>query len=459
MSNALQELAGAWHSGTPKGIYSVCSAHPWVLESAVDQALEDGTDLLIEATSNQVNHEGGYTGMTPQDFRNLVARIAAAKGLDESRLILGGDHLGPNPWRHLPADKAMLHAERMVEAYVQAGFTKIHLDTSMACGNECSPLCEETIAKRAATLCAAAERCIAARRIDTEAMPVYVIGTEVPTPGGATESLTCLRPTSKEAAAKTLAMHRQVFEENKLGTVWPRVIALVVQPGVEFNHMDVVDYDPGRSAHLTEFLKNADGLVYEAHSTDYQRPDAYRNLVRDGFVILKVGPALTFALREALEALSLIEAELVSAEKGSRLMEVLEHAMIVNPQHWEHHYAGDTDAMRLLRRYSYSDRARYYWTQPEVKEAVELLITNLQECAIPETMLSAYLPEEYAAVRAETLQPEAKAIVTHHIRTVLRRYAQGAMCSNRTARNEAFPHTRITSTPIAVSASKSSPVS
>ena len=62
--------------------------------------------------------------------------------------------------------------------------------------------------------------------------------------------------------------------------------------------------------HLTELLKDEAGLVYEAHSTDYQRPESYRNLVRDGFAILKVGPALTFAMREVLEALSLIEAEL-----------------------------------------------------------------------------------------------------------------------------------------------------
>lgn len=417
MSNALQQLAVAWHQGRPKGIYSICSAHPWVLEAAIDQALEDGSDLLIEATSNQVNHLGGYTGMMPKDFRSLVAGIAASKGLKESRLILGGDHLGPNPWQKQRAAEAMREAERMVQAYVRAGFQKIHLDASMACANDQGPLSDEMIASRAAWLCAAAEQ------VSDGLKPLYVIGTEVPVPGGATESLTGLAVTSREAAAKTLAVHRRTFAEMGLAHVWPRVIALVVQPGVEFNHDSVVNYNPARAAHLTELLRNEESLVYEAHSTDYQRPEAYGNLVRDGFAILKVGPALTFAMREALAALSLIEAELVGAGQCSQLMDVLERVMSNDHRYWEHHYTGDKQAVRLLRRYSYSDRVRYHWTDPQVKKSVETLLLNLQKVAIPETMFSAYLPEEYDALRAGALRPEAHSIIIHRIRKTLRAYA------------------------------------
>jgi len=419
VSKALEQLAVAWHAGRPRGIYSVCSAHPWVLEAAMEQAHADGTHLLIEATSNQVNHQGGYTGMQPEDFRRLVSGIAAVKGFDEARLILGGDHLGPNPWQKLPAAEAMREAERMVEAYARAGFKKIHLDASMACAGEAGPLTDETIAGRAAVLCAAAEKASGNDR------PVYVIGTEVPVPGGATESLTHLHPTSRAAAAKTLAVHKRVFAEKGLAAVWPRVIALVVQPGVEFNHDSVIDYDPASAAHLTELLKTEDGLVFEAHSTDYQRPESYRRLVHDGFAILKVGPALTFAMREALEALSLIEAELVEPERCARLMDVLERTMTEDRRHWEHHYTGDEQSMRLLRRYSYSDRVRYYWSTPRVKEAVTKLMENLERVEIPETLLSTFLPEQYVAVRAGRLRAEAHALIIDRIRKVLRAYADG----------------------------------
>jgi D-tagatose-1,6-bisphosphate aldolase subunit GatZ/KbaZ len=312
-------------------------------------------------------------------------------------------------------------AERTVEAYARAGFLKIHLDASMACADDRSPLDGETVARRAAILCAAAERA------SGEQKPVYVTGTEVLVPGGATESLKELAVTSREAAAETLATHRRIFNEAGLARVWPRMIALVVQPGVEFNHDSVVNYDPARSTHLTDLLNSEPGLVYEAHSTDYQQPEAYRNLVRDGFAILKVGPALTFAMREALAALSSIEAELVGQDQSARLMDVLDEVMLDDPRHWQHHYTGDEHAKRLMRRYSYSDRVRYYWNFPRVKQAVETLMSNLQNRAIPETMLSAFLPDEYRAVRAGTLKPDAHSIIIHRIRTVLRVYANACM--------------------------------
>lgn len=422
MTQFLQQLAGARRQHQPRGIYSVCSAHPWVLEAAFDQAIEDGSDLLIEATSNQVNHRGGYTGMLPEDFRRRVVEIAASKGFDESRLILGGDHLGPNPWQKESAETAMQEAVRMVDAYVGAGFQKIHLDASMACAGDPEPLSGETVAARAATLCAAAERACG------EHKPVYVIGTEVPTPGGATESLNELAVTSREAAAETLAIHREVFKQAGLADVWPRVIALVVQPGVEFNHDSVVDYDPKRATHLTALLNEEEGLVYEAHSTDYQQPEAYRQLVRDGFAILKVGPALTFAMREALTNLAQIEAELVPLWRCSRLPDVLERVMLDKPANWQHHYTGNEQTAHLLRRYSYSDRVRYYWHEPRVKEAVDVLMANLASTSIPETLLSCFLPDQYRAVRAGTLQPDAHSLIVHRIREVLRPYA--AACGN-----------------------------
>lgn len=89
MSEVLRQLAVSRRGKSASGICSVCSAHPWVIEAAIEQALHDGTELLIEATSNQVNHHGGHTGMQPEEFRRLVCEIAGRKRFDESRLILG----------------------------------------------------------------------------------------------------------------------------------------------------------------------------------------------------------------------------------------------------------------------------------------------------------------------------------------------------------------------------------
>ncbi len=82
-------------------------------------------------------------------------------------------------------------------------------------------------------------------------------------------------------------------------------------------------------------------MVFEAHSTDYQTPESLRALVRDGFAILKVGPGVTFALREALYALADIEAELLPQPKRADLRAVVEAAMLRKPANWDKYYHGD----------------------------------------------------------------------------------------------------------------------
>ena len=154
----LLDLIARHKAGEPVGIYSVCSAHPLVLEAALRLAQRHSACALIEATSNQVNQDGGYTGMRPADFVRFVHAIAARVGFPPRRLLLGGDHLGPNCWQQLDSEQALARSERMVEQYVAAGFRKIHLDCSMACAGDPVPLSDDIVATRVARLCVVAER-------------------------------------------------------------------------------------------------------------------------------------------------------------------------------------------------------------------------------------------------------------------------------------------------------------
>ena len=422
MSRLLQQHLLKQRHGIPAGIYSVCSAHPLVIRAAAEQAVQDGSLLLVEATSNQVNQFGGYTGMRPAAFRQFVLERTKIAGLDETMLVLGGDHLGPNPWRKLPAAEAMARAETMVAEYVTAGFTKIHLDASMACADDTGHPSDDLVARRAAQLCRAAE----AAYVSGD-RPLYVIGTEVPVPGGATHSIHDVPATSPEAASHTLAVHKRIFEEQVPG-VWHRVIALVVQPGVEFDHDAVVDYNPAKAAQLTAWLRSQpEAVIFEAHSTDYQLPRAYPELVRDGFAILKVGPGLTFAMREALEALEDVEKQLITEPQRSHLSAITERIMLSEPDNWQPYYAGTTDQQKLLRRYSYSDRVRYYWSNPEIASAVNLLIRNLASVDIPESMLSRYLPAQYLRLREKQIAGDPEALIVDHIRDVVRSYAAACL--------------------------------
>ncbi|SEO30195.1 tagatose-bisphosphate aldolase noncatalytic subunit [Actinacidiphila rubida] len=421
MRNLLDEVVQRHKAGGSQGITSVCSAHPLVIEAAARQAQDSGDYLLVEATSNQVDQYGGYTGMRPVDFRDLVHGIAAETGLQLDRVILGGDHLGPNRWRALPPHEAMEHAEALVAAYAAAGFTKIHLDCSFPCAGDPTPLADDLVAERAARLIRAAEDAAGPQPAGGIR---YVIGTEVPTPGGAHEEIGALLPTTAEAARTTLEQHRKAFALHGIEDVWPRVMALVVQPAVEFDHLRVVDYRPELTAELRTVLDGEPAMVFEAHSTDYQTVEALTALVEDHWAVLKVGPGLTFALREALFALAAIEEELVPAAERSRLPEVVEQRMLAEPAMWEGYYPGGPAEQHVARRYSYSDRLRYYWPDPEVSRAQARLLDNLAAVDIPLPLLSAHLPDQYARVRRGELASRPRDLAVDRVRDVLRDYSR-----------------------------------
>lgn len=427
----LTEMVAQHKRGSTSGIYAVCSAHPLVLEAAIRYARAQQAPLLIEATSNQVDQFGGYTGMTPTDFRGFVCQLASSLDFPQSQLILGGDHLGPNRWQNLPAAQAMANADDLIKSYVAAGFKKIHLDCSMSCEGDPLPLTDEIVADRAARLAKIAEE--TCRKHFGESDLVYVIGTEVPVPGGAHETLTELQVTTPDAARATLEAHRHAFAQRGLTNIWPRIIGLVVQPGVEFDHINVIDYQPQKAVALSAMVEAYDTLIFEAHSTDYQTPQALRQLVKDHFAILKVGPALTFALREALFSLAAIEEELLPAKACSGLRQVLENVMLDRPEYWQNHYHGDGNARRLARGYSYSDRVRYYWPDSQIDEAFARLVRNLADWTIPLPLISQYMPLQYTKVREGDLKAAPRELIIDHIQDILQQYH--AACKGVTSHN------------------------
>jgi D-tagatose-1,6-bisphosphate aldolase subunit GatZ/KbaZ len=409
------------------GTYAVCSAHPQVLDAAIQQAIEDGSVLHVESTSSQVNQFGGYTGQTPQNFSDWIRGSAQRAGLPAGRVLLGGDHLGPFPWRSEAAHAALQKACELVRGCVLSGYQKIHLDASMPCADDGNAgLDEQVVADRAAILCEAAESAYSQLPTDSPQI-VYVIGTEVPAPGGESQDAHAPEVTTAEHMQRTLEAFQRAFSQRGLSPAWERVVALVVQPGVEFGSDLIFEYDRAKTQSLSAALAGNGGIVYEAHSTDYQSQKALQQMVEDHFAILKVGPWLTFAYREAVLALAAIESELLKASSGvrqSQVREALEQSMLKNPVYWRSYYRGDDEQIRRELIYSYSDRCRYYWNEPSVQKEVAQLLGNLATQRIPLTLLSQYLPLEYEAVREGTLEASSEMIVRAHIQRVLRVYSR-----------------------------------
>ena len=416
-SSPLTHVIAEHKRGAVIGIPSICSANRFVIEACMEQALADHSPLLVESTCNQVNQYGGYTGMDAAAFTTYIGEIAAQMGFPVERLILGGDHLGPFPWAGENPASAMDKARRLVQEYVAAGFVKIHLDASMPLGGE-SAIDLTTSAQRAAALCQAAEE--VSSQVERTDPPRYVIGTEVPPPGGARETESATQVTNPDEVQQTLEITHQAFLQGGLEAAWERVIAVVVQPGVEYGNDFVSAYQREPAAQLASLIEGYPSMVYEAHSTDYQAPAALRQMVEDHFAILKVGPALTFAFREAVFALANIEKEWLGE---SHLLVSVEAAMQNDPGYWEGYYRGDERQLTFARKYSLSDRIRYYWARPEVQAALETLITRLEQNPPPLALISQHLPAQYWGVRQGRLRNEPRQLIRAKVREITAQYA------------------------------------
>lgn len=433
----LKKVVELQKKGIPAGIYSACTANEIILEACMERAKRDSMYVLIEATANQVNQYGGYTGMKPEDFRRFVFSIAEKVDFPVDKIILGGDHLGPLTWKALPAEKAMEEAKELVRQFVLAGFTKIHIDTSMHLGDDDPSKKLETsvIAGRGAVLAEVAEKAYKELlSLNPKALhPVYVIGSEVPVPGGSQGEDDGLQVTKVSDFKETVELFERSFLNNGLEEAWNNVIAIVVQPGVEFGDETIHEYDRNAAKELCKALKDYPNLVFEGHSTDYQTEYALKSMVEDGIAILKVGPALTFALREALFALNRIEDELLSSRKGiqpSRFIEVLDKAMVNNPKNWEKYYHGDEGRITLARKYSFSDRCRYYLPVPEVQEAIKRLMENLKNVEIPLSLISQYMPVQYERIRKGLLAKDPESLAKDRVINCIDQYLYATQLQN-----------------------------
>jgi D-tagatose-1,6-bisphosphate aldolase subunit GatZ/KbaZ len=383
---------------------------------------------LIESTCNQVNQYGGYTGQTPLDFMKVLRQVAEKHQFPLHRLIVGGDHLGPNPWRNESADRAMEKSRILVRDYIRAGYTKIHIDTSMKCADDGrhQPLPTGIIAARTAELVRVAEESYGDVS-DASSQPLYVIGTEVPAPGGVDDEEEG-QPvvTTPQATEETITATREAFETLGLEAAWERVIAAVVQPGVEYGNESLYDYDSEAAASLSRFIEDVEGFVFEAHSTDYQTRTALGELVRDHFAILKVGPALTFAFREAVFALAQIEEAWLSGNGNfalSNIRQVVDRAMTDNPIYWQAYYPGSARKKQYARQFSLSDRIRYYWPVPEVQVALDQLLDNLSVAPIPLPLLSQYFPEQFRVLRESRIPKVPREFIEYKIVKILEDYS------------------------------------
>ena len=404
------------YTESQRGVYSVCSSNELVLQAAIRHAKKNNYVLAIEATANQVNQFGGYTGMQPADFAKLVESIAALEGLQKNQLILGGDHLGPLTWQNLNEEQAMAHSKEMVKAFALAGFTKIHLDTSMrvASDDPNSPLEVQVCADRCVSLAKSVYQAYEQRLTEypDSLRPVLVIGSEVPIPGGSQVHEDFVVPTEPLEFERQYNIFKDAFNAANLN--FDDVVAFVVQPGIEFGDDFVFQYNRESTKQLVAKLQEFKPMVFEGHSTDYQTASSLAAMVEDNIRILKVGPGLTFGLREALFLAEDIEKALIAdPERQSKIKETLLREMNISDRYWKNYYTGTESEIEFKKLYSYSDRCRYYLPQKSIQDSIDILLKNLT--LIPVSLISQYFPRQYTRVMKGQLEATGLSIILDRV--------------------------------------------
>lgn len=430
----LKKIISMYKEGIQRGIYSVCSANEFVIEALFEFNLNKDMHVLIESTANQVNQYGGYAGMTPQDFKNYIFTIAKRVGFPQQRIILGGDHLGPYPWRREGAQAAMEKAKVLIEQCIKAGYCKLHIDTSMILGDD-EFINDEIIAQRTAILINHAEDFLNTLDNSTGKVqkPLYVIGSEVPTPGGIINNIKRGRETKHKAYPDYVNM-MEVFNiefiKNNIEGIWENIIALVVDSGADFDSTNIYKYISNKN--IINFKKYVCDkypyLFFEAHSTDYQPRSLLRKMKEDGFIILKVGPALTFAFREAVFMLNILEKELMNYKnlnaQFSHFIDILVKTMQDEPEHWNCYYKDYAkNEIDVLIRYGFSDRCRYYFDKKTVKESFLKLINNINNNYVPQFLVSQFFNEYYIKMKEDNIEKfKAEEVIKYRIKKVLEDY-------------------------------------
>ncbi|MGL5955219.1 MAG: class II D-tagatose-bisphosphate aldolase non-catalytic subunit [Brevinema sp.] len=396
----------------------ICSAHVDVLHASFAFISKNPNIILsIESTVQQVNQDGGYTGLTPLAFRTKVQEIADLYQVSPKSYILAGDHLGPNVWKQMSAQEAMAKSLVLIQEYVRAGYQKLHIDPSMPCIDDPSPLPVEIIAERTVQMVQVAEE-TAKECFGHSDDLFYIVGTEVPVPGGAQELEESVSVTPLSEVNHTIEVLHSYFKAE--GLKWEKVHGIVVQPGVEFGDDFVFPYTKGQAESLSKALEPYDHLVFEAHSTDYQTTESLSGLVQDHFAILKVGPELTFAWREALFALDMIEKTNPNITHKSNIQEFVIQTMIEDPKYWKDYYIGTEQEIAFKRIYSLSDRIRYYW--PSVEQKIDQSIGRLNQ-SLMYSLISQYLPWtlEYNE-KYHHMDFEARRILRWSVERVIQKY-------------------------------------
>jgi Predicted tagatose 6-phosphate kinase len=370
--NSIKELNAKGYK--PVTLFAACPNSPAVIKAAFRAARRNNAPIMFAATLNQVDCDGGYTGMTQEDFVRTAreeARMADYRG----PYIVAIDHGGPwlkdiQRMENWPYDKAMDWVKKSYEAAVIAGYDMIHVDPTVDINVPNGQIISiDIVAARTIELISHIEKFRKAQGI---ARIAYEVGTEEVHGGLANEAV----------FERFLTLLKAGLEKEGCADAWPRFIV-----GKVGTDLHTTFFDPKVARDLTEKVKPYGSVIKGHYTDDVSNPEDYPLA---GMGAANVGPEFTVSEYVALEGLEQREKELYAEKQVAMLSDmtaILEKLVVASGRWKKWVIAGESteDFMSISperRRWLIRTGARYIWQKPEAVAARWTLYKNLERNGI-----------------------------------------------------------------------------
>ena len=340
-----------------KPLPSFCTSNFEVLNFLMIYSKIHKLPVLIECTSNQVNQYGGYTKLKPINFYKKIMNLKNKFKLKKENVLIGADHLGPLPWKHLDEKKALKNAIKLFKDCINAKFNKIHIDTGIKLKKD-SSLSKKIIIER----CKKIYNSVNKKKLNHIK---FVFGTEVPVAGGGGGNKMLL--TSLKAIKKDIEEYKKIRKR----------FSLVVEPGLNFTNNKVYKLNM-KNFKQKYILSKKDKFSFEAHSTDFQQYKSLKKLVKNNFLYLKIGPELTFNFMKAVLYMQSLEKKFFNGRK-SNIQNNISSIMDKKKIYWKNYYKGKKKVIENLKFNSFLDRSRYYWNEKKIIQSLSILKKNINK--------------------------------------------------------------------------------
>ena len=363
----MQELTAQGHK--PMTLLAVCPNSPAVIKAAFRAAKRNNAPILFAATLNQVDCDGGYTGMTQEDFVRVM-KVEAKRNNYTGPFIAAIDHGGPwlkdiQTLEKWPYEKAMEAVKKSYEAALLAGYELIHVDPTVDRSlPEGEVIQIEVVAARTIELITHIDRFRKSRGLP----PIdYEVGTEE-VHGGLADM---------DVFNKFLKLLKAGLEENGCSDAWPCFVV-----GKVGTDLHTTFFDPVVARQLASTVAEYGSFIKGHYTDDVENPEEYP---MSGMGGANVGPEFTIAEFNALEELESLEYKLYEEGAGamhSRMNAILRELVVASGR-WKKWVRGNESADDFAsitperQRWLIQTGARYIWQKPEAVAARQMLYSNL----------------------------------------------------------------------------------